>query len=877
MGEYQACLDGSCSLFECNADGTAAAGCNAGAYLCPLPSPATGDWHCVDDATALLSGCPGVNGTHLDHTLPIDTRIDILVQRTNLTEQISQLTNGAPAMRRHGIPAYNWLSDDEHGVRGTATTYFPDGPGLGASWDKHLLLAVGSVVGKEARAQHNSYQGGRAGAFNGAGITVYGPNMNLVRDPRWGRAQEVYSEDPRLSAALTVGYVTGIQQGAGAAAGRHDNPRQGDHGNGTTGTVYRQAAACCKHYVAYDIEGNGPLPSRVFQDSQVDTRCFWEHYMPVFDACVNGAGAAHIMCSYNAMNGIPTCADPTLLDGVLRSQWQWPGFVVSDYDAWANVQNTHHYTKDLAHTAAAGLNAGLDQEGGGTSVISSIADAIAQNLTTAARVESAFRRLMRTRITLGMLDPPTLVQYNSFSARDLRSAAATALNRRAAASAVVLLKNGNEGPPIAAATVATAVAEHESEGEGAVKSVVPLLPLELSALIGRAGSVFVTGPLANNSQNMLGNYACDAGNCSTNVTTVLDGLRNAGTGLVGEEVRFFKVPGCSTTNCTSQTGFDTAAAKAASAKVSVLVLGILGWDRQDPGPNASPNAYEREGHDRTSISLAGNQYALAKAISQAQTGTPLVCVLVHGGSIALGSLMQSCDAIVDLWYPGQQGGAGFADVLFGRVSPAGRSPQTWYDSDASLPPLGSMNLYEGNGSTYRFHRGAGTVTVPFGFGLSYSSFAYSGFSTPDSASPCDDISVTVAVRNTGSRVADEVVQLYVKTPNATVPAPQVRLADFTRVQLAPGEQQTVALRVAPKYLAVIRDEGRDNFWAPTIVVESGEVTLHVGGGQPDFAGSAGATLSASVRVETEAKLTTQYRCMHNGKPAPTQAWHADMY
>ena len=241
--------------------------------------------------------------------------------------------------------------------------------------------------------------------------------------------------------------------------------------------------------------------------------------MPVFDACVNGAGAAHIMCSYNAMNGIPTCADPTLLDGVLRSQWQWPGFVVSDYDAWANVQNTHHYTKDLAHTAAAGLNAGLDQEGGGTSVISSIADAVAQNLTTEARVESAFRRLMRTRITLGMLDPPTLVRYNSFGARDLRSAAATALNRRAAASAVVLLKNGNEGPPIAAATVATALAEHESEGEGAVKSVVPLLPLELSALIGRAGSVFVTGPLANNSQNMLGNYACDAGNCSTNVTT----------------------------------------------------------------------------------------------------------------------------------------------------------------------------------------------------------------------------------------------------------------------------------------------------------------------------------------------------------------------
>ena len=198
-----------------------------------------------------------------------------------------------------------------------------------------------------------------------------------------------------------------------------------------------------------------------------------------------------------------------------------------------------------------------------------------------------------------------------------------------------------------------------------------------------------------------------------------------------------------------------------------------------------------------------------KLISQAQTGTPLVCVLVHGGSIALGSLMQSCDAIVDLWYPGQQE-ARFADVLSGafrqRADPHKRGM-----SDASLPPLGTMNLYEGNGSTYRFHRGVGTVTVPFGFGLSYSSFAYSNFSTPESASPCDDISVTVAVRNTGSRVADEVVQLYVKTPNATVPAPQVRLADFARVQLAPGEQRTVARW---RRVRGHTRQGHDNFKSP---------------------------------------------------------------
>lgn len=212
----------------------------------------------------------------------------------------------------------------------------------------------------------------------------------------------------------------------------------------------------------------------------------------------------------------------------------------------------------------------------------------------------------------------------------------------------------------------------------------------------------------------LGNYACNTGNCSSNVTTILGGLRNAGTGLdTKEEVSF--IQSCSTTSC-HESDFSAAVGAAAKAKLAVVVLGLLGWDMQKDGPNADPNAYEHEGHDRTSIALPANQYKLAADLAKNSAKTPLLCVLIHGGSIKLGSLMDDCTAIVDAWYPGQQGGAGFADVIFGRVNPAGRSPQTYYADDTELPKLGNMDLYAGKGTTYRYY--SGKPTVPFGFGLS---------------------------------------------------------------------------------------------------------------------------------------------------------------
>eukprot|EP01051_Picozoa_sp_SAG22_P009235 SAG22_NODE_755_length_7442_cov_2.270598_3_plen_301_part_00 len=287
----------------------------------------------------------------------------------------------------------------------------------------------------------------------------------------------MYSEDPRLSAALTVGYVTGIQ--GSWPNGTQKNPK------------YMRVGACCKHYVAYDIEGNSNyknrsiqpgsdlVENRVFFDAKVDTRSFWEHYMPVFHDCVVSAKAMHVMCSYNMMNGVPTCGDPNLLNGVLRRQWGWDGFVVSDYDAWRDIFTTHQYTDTMEAAAAVGINAGLDQEGGGTLAISQLEAAAEHGLTNVTAIQMAFRRLMRMRIRLGMFDPPTLLQqYNELGEPDLQTAASTALNRRAAAAGMVLLKNGM----------------HQGN---------PLLPLDVEPLRGVPGSMLVAGPTANNANNSL--------------------------------------------------------------------------------------------------------------------------------------------------------------------------------------------------------------------------------------------------------------------------------------------------------------------------------------------------------------------------------------
>eukprot|EP01084_Bolivina_argentea_P317675 550826_1 len=467
LGEFAQCnTTNECtmSVNDCNKYCGSSA---SGKYVCPISK------QCVDTVADYMN-CPGIKGTFLDWTLSIDDRIAFLLKNLTLDEKYPQLTNKAPEILRLGIPSYNWLNDDIHSVRNNNATVFPNGCGLGATWSKQDLFITGNTVGIEARGLHAGLvHSGNRGTFNGAGLTAYGPNMNLVRDPRWGRAQEVYGEDPRLSAHLTYHFVTGYQY------------------NGTQNDKYILLASCCKHYAAYDLESSPQ--SRMTFNAIVDAVDWGETYAPVFRECVVRAKVQHIMCSYNSVNGVPACGSDDILTKVLRDQWGFEGFVVSDYDAMANILNTHHYTKTMAQAVALAIKSGCDQEGGGTSAINQIPSAIQQGLMTENDVNLAFKRLFRTRFMLGFFDPPLDVAYNNITVNydgGVQGDHHLQLAREVAQDSICMYKNDNNA-----------------------------LPLNKKDIKGIA----LIGPQATQGNLLLGNYA---NNPSKGVTPILTALEN---------------------------------------------------------------------------------------------------------------------------------------------------------------------------------------------------------------------------------------------------------------------------------------------------------------------------------------------------------------
>eukprot|EP01084_Bolivina_argentea_P169080 293127_1 len=462
LGEFELCKTGDCVMCSKNCGK-----CLQGQYLCPISKT------CVNSAADYVN-CPGIKGTHLDWTLTIEQRISFLNTNLTLNEKYPQLTNDAPQIERLGIPSYQWLNDDEHGVRNSHATMFPDGCGLGATWSKQDLHTVGNIVGYEARSLHNSlvHSGNRGRGQNGDTITLYAPNLNLVRDPRWGRSQEVYSEDPRLTGHLTYEFVTGLQFGE-----EQDNK-------------YLLTAACCKHYAAYDIE-NVPQVRFTF-NAIVDAVNWAETYSPAFRECVVRAQGQHVMCSYNSINSIPACGNNYTLNKVLRDDWGFKGFVVSDYDAMAQIYTTHHYVNNYEEAVSIAIKSGCDQEGTDTipNAINHIPQAIKNGLLSETDINIAINRLWRVRIKLGLFDPPTMVNYNQ-------------------------LKNDSSVEGVAHLNASRIIAGHSMI---LYKNNKNILPLNSNKINGIA----VIGPQAINTQLLLGNYATypDKG-----VITILQGLR----------------------------------------------------------------------------------------------------------------------------------------------------------------------------------------------------------------------------------------------------------------------------------------------------------------------------------------------------------------
>lgn len=673
-----------------------------------------------------ISGQPAFPFQNPD--LPLQERVEDLVSRMTLEEKASQMQDWAREVPRLGIPEYGWWNECLHGVaRAGTATVFPQAIGLAATFDTDLMLQVATAISDEARAKHHEFaRNGKRKRYQG--LTYWSPNVNIFRDPRWGRGQETYGEDPFLAARMGVAFVRGLQG---------DDPK------------YLKLVATPKHYAVH----SGPEPERHRFDAASDRRDLYETYLPAFKAAVTEAGAGSVMGAYNRTNGEACCAHRQLLGGILRGEWGFKGYVVSDCGAIEDIWRGHRLARTEAEASALAVKTGCDLDCGRE--YRSLTEAVKTGLITEAEIDTAVKRLFEARFRLGLFDPPERVAWARipFEKNDCPEHRALALE--AGRKSMVLLKNADG-----------------------------FLPLSRSLK-----SVLVTGPNADQASVMYGNY----NGTPSSAVTPLEGIRSAAS--PGTAVMF--APGCDWTR------EDPAAAAAAvdSAGKADAVVFVGGISPRLEGEEMRVDAPGFLGGDRTDIRLPAVQTGLLQALHA--TGKPVVLVLLSGSAIAIPWEHDHLRAILAAWYPGQAGGTALAEVLFGDFNPAGRLPVTFYRSNEQLPPFEDYRM---EGRTYRYF--TGEPLYPFGFGLSYTTFEYAGIEVPKTAVPAGrNAVISVSVRNTGEGAGDEVVQLYLKDIEASTPRPIRSLKGFRRVHLDPGESRTVSFTITPEDLSLIDASG----------------------------------------------------------------------
>lgn len=575
-----------------------------------------------------------VDKTHLfwDTSLPLERRVDDLLARLTLEEKVAQLVSRAPAIERLGIPNYNWWNEGLHGVvaaRRFPATVFPQAIGLAATWDCDLLKQVASAISDEARALH--HERARFGEHSkGTGLTIWAPNVNIFRDPRWGRGQETYGEDPYLAGQLGVAYVQGLQ-------GNHPQ--------------YLKVIATPKHFAVY----SGPELLRHSFDARVSERDLRETYLPAFRACIQEGGARSIMCAYNRVNNEPCCASKTLLADILRGEWGFDGYVVADCGAVDDIYQHHGAARSIAQASAMATVAGCDLDCYWND--RGWLQALDGGLLSEDYVDLAVSRLFEARFRLGMFDPPEDVPYAQINANIRNCAAHKKLALRAARESIVLLKNSGG-----------------------------LLPLSKNIK-----SVAVIGPNADDaSQAMLGNYA----GIPRHTVTPLEGIRNlvGPTTQVYYSKGRRRIPRLNESQRDDEADLMQEAVDfAAQAEVVILCLGLssgaYGVEGEE-NPNRSAPGFS--GGDRNTLKLPSTQQELLRAVWE--TGTPVIVVLLNGGPLAINWADQHCAAILEAWYPGQAGGTAIAEVLFGDHNPSGRLPVTFYRSVQDLPPFDDYSM-----------------------------------------------------------------------------------------------------------------------------------------------------------------------------------------
>lgn len=840
--------------------------------------------------TGISSKAQYINFDFLDYNLPVEERVDILVSQMTAQEKIDQMVYTSGAIPRLGVPEYNWWNESLHGVaRAGYATVFPQSITIAGSWDKDLMYRVATAISDEGRAKHHDFvRRGKRGIYQG--LTFWSPNINIFRDPRWGRGHETYGEDPYLTGEMGVQFVKGLQG---------NNPN------------YLKTVATAKHYAVH----SGPEPLRHEFNAHISERDLRETYLPTFRKLVVDGGAYSVMGAYNQFRDYPCCANP-ILENILRNEWNFKGYVVSDCWAISDFYRFQNFSADAAEASAVAVKNGTDLNCGNS--YPHLNEALKRGIIEEKDLDVAVKRLFTARFKLGMFDPDEVVPYAQIPFEVNGSGEHAELALEAARKSIVLLKNNNTLP----------------------------LSKEIKKLA-------VIGPNADNFEALLGNY----NGIPKNPVTVLDGLRSKlknteilfaeGSHLAEGVSNLHPVPGKFLVTENGEPGvvgeyFDNAKLEGEPVFTRIDKNIDFYWESHAPSPvlpdddfsvrwtgylvppesgiysigswgmptldvwfegekimshNTEHHAFHKEkaleleagkkykfvyeyknwygdgdarllwampnpdmleeavetarqadavvlvlglsqrlegeempiqvdgfsGGDRTHLMLPKTQRELMAAVEK--TGKPVILVLLNGSALAVNRANENLDAILTAGYPGQEGGYAVADVLFGDYNPAGRLPVTYYQSVDQLPPFEEYDMIN---RTYRYFKGE--PLYPFGYGLSYTTFEYSNLEIPEEAKTGEPVKVKVSVKNTGKIAGDEVVQLYLKDENASVPRPLHQLEGFERIRLQSGESKTVEFELLPGQFSMI---GTDE----TRIIEPGWFTVSVGGGQPGAKGS----------------------------------------
>lgn len=668
-------------------------------------------------------------------------RADDLIGRLTLEEKSKLMMDQSPAIKRLGIPEFHWWNEALHGVgrNGTATV-FPITMCMAASWNDALLQDVFTAVSDEARAKNQeAKKSGKLKRYQC--LSFWTPNINIFRDPRWGRGQETYGEDPYLTSKMGLAVVRGLQ--------------------GPENSKYRKLLACAKHFAVH----SGPEWNRhSFDVQQLPARDLWETYLPAFKTLVQEGNVAEVMCAYQRIDGEPCCGNNRFEHQILREEWGYKGLITSD--CWAirdfYDKGCHEVSKDAAEASATAVRAGTDLECG--SAYKALPEAVKRGEITEKELDKSLKKLIMARIELGDFDNDSLVEWTRIPSSVVACKKHKQMALDMARQGTVLLKNNG------------------------------LLPLDKDA------KIVVMGPNANDAEMMWGNY----NGTPTATMTILDGIHN-----YQPEARFIR--GCGHTRNSDSLRVSDIIYAVRDADIVVFAGGI---SPRLEGEEMKVNEVGFKGGDRTDIELPKIQRQLLAALHAA--GKKVVLVNCSGSAVALEPETSSCDAILQAWYGGEQGGTAVAEILFGDVNPSGKLPVTFYKNTQQLP---DFEEYKMAGRTYRYMKEQPLFS--FGYGLSYTTFE---FGTPKYNAKKGV--VTVEVTNTGKRDGDEVVQVYIKRI-ADTEGPNKTLKAFKRINLKAGEKKVISI-----------DFKRGNFegWDPehnVMRVVAGKYQMMVGNSSRD--------------------------------------------